>query len=419
MHLEHRAMKKFVQLLLTIGVLLSAMFVLVNRLGAAPTQRTGYLIGIQELNNLGPIGDNGVLKLGPVDLTGLPMPPDFVTATAEAQMGIANSCVKLEMLLNYTYSGLTGVPNNMAGSTDNTDCQVNGGGNQKDERTYTLASVTANIDDSQTSMSLSVFAYFFGNNENASKVTLRTVRLSYYSLEPPTAGAAQSVQLVPSAFNGLVIYPSVATFFGKYFVYIDNQRYEPAIDTNGYLKGNLLGSALGARQIGFFLPENSLYQSSLLYLQNGDPASAQKLTVQGMTTKGTYTAPGVYGNPIGLQALDLREVNWLSGYLIPYPKPATLVAIPAASTVASGQTLRVTLSMSGIDPGTLRARIGSTETYPAATNSPKWRELIDKGKGAIELNLSGSTGQSVPVILMARPLDSDQELAYSFVVTIK
>ncbi|AGY56898.1 hypothetical protein [Gloeobacter kilaueensis] len=402
---------------LTASLLLCPLWVALPGQALAEAQRTGYLVGTREITGIGYLNNGQYWSPsgGTVDISNLPTHPDYVIVTAEAQISVSNSCTGLFAYVNYQYLPFTGAPGGL-----DVDCNQDGG-NPVDQRAYTLASVTRDLPSDMTSLPLQIQAYYGGTNPSASGVNVRTLRLNFYSYNPVGVGTLP-VQIVPWAFGGLVLYPATAVtlFSNHYYINIDNQRYQATINSSGYLQGNLLASTTPGRQLSFYLPENSLYQSTLQYFQSSSPSSEPKLVVQGTAFNGTVTYPGVYGNPINLSALNLQQVSWLSGYLIPYPKPATLSATPSASSVVSGSTLNVAVTTSGVDPGSLRLKVGNgAELTPAPASSSQWNDLINKGSTSVAVTVTGSTGRSVPVVLSAKSLASDQLITYSFVVTIK
>jgi hypothetical protein len=346
-----------------------------------------------------------------IDISQLPTKPDYVTAVAEAQIGISNGCTAISVTLNGVQGSFTG------SSPDPADCTEDSG-NPKDERTYTTASTTAAVSSTQTSIPIS-FQYASSGNTTASNATVRLLRLNFYASTPQSVGTANPASLSSTAFGGLVADPLIYQLFKGYYADIDHTRYYFAIADSSVGIGSTSGLPNKAQLISFYVPENSVLQSNLLY-QYTATDKTQKLALQGTKVDGNAcTACGVSGNPINLVAASIKSLTGISGYLIAYPKPPILTVTPDQTTILLGQTLNVSVAMSGIDPSSLKATIGTSS--PSLVTTQVFNDLLYKGRTRIAVPIPSSTkvGQSVPVVFSGKTIDTQQTISQSIVITVK
>ncbi len=381
-------------------------------------ERTGYLVATKELTEIrwiGPPYGPSTFEIRGINLSSLSIRPDYVVAEADVQINTPNSCVGLEISIKNNWQPLTGT----ADPNDNesiADCFE--GNIQKGKRSYTTTSITQNLDSSDVSLDVYLRNYFGGSNASSSQIYVRKLRLYLFSYTPPDAANLPLV-IDQSSFSGLVAHSTIGQLFGnQYYINIDNERYRFSAASNGSSALQSLPNPLKARQVSFYLPENSVYQSSLRYQQ---PNAEQKLVIYGTQYNGANVTPAAYGNPSSLRSFDLlQRVNYFSAYLIPYPKPTAMAVKPQATSVTNGNSIAVDISLSGIHPGTLKYKVGSaTEVSPVVSGNQLWNALLYQGKTTLSIPVTGTVGKSVPILLRANAIDSNQELSYSFVVTIR
>jgi hypothetical protein len=348
-----------------------------------------------------------------IDISQLPIKPDYVTLTGEAQIGLSNSCTTINVNLN-------GVQDSFTGSLfqPGVDCNEDGG-NPKDQRTYATASTTAPVSSTQTSIPIRLQFTASGTNPGSSNASVRLLRLSFYASTPQSVGTANPASLSSSAFGGLVADTLIYQLFKGYYADIDNTRYYFAIADPNIGLGIASGLPAKAQLISFYVPENSVLQSSLLY-QYTAADKTQKLALQGTKIDGRNCAAcGVSGNPISLSAAGIKSLTGISGYLIAYPKPPILTVTPDQTTILLGQTLNVSVAMSGMDPSSLKATIGASS--PSLVTTQVFNDLLYKGRTKIAVPIPSSTkvGQSVPVVFSGKTIDTQQTISQSVVITVK
>jgi hypothetical protein len=371
----------------------------------------GYLIATYDVTRSGaaiPL-DGTTLN---IDISRLPSKPDYVTMMAEAQIGVSNGCTAISVNLNGVQGSFTG-----SSAQDNGDCTEDSG-NPKDQRTYTTASTTAAVSSTQTSIPLSL-QFASSGNTTAGNATVRVLRLNFYSSTPQSVGIANPASLSSSAFGGVVADTLIYQLFKGYYADIDHTRYYFAISDPNIGIGSTSGLPTKVQLISFYVPENSVLQSSLLY-QYTATDKTQKLALQGTKVDGsTCTACGVSGNPISLPAAGIKSLTGISGYLIAYPKPPILTVTPDQTTILLGQALNVSVAMSGIDPSSLKATIGSSS--PSLVTTQVFNDLLYKGRTRLAVTIPSSTkvGQSVPVVFSGKTIDTQQTISQSIVITIK
>jgi hypothetical protein len=372
----------------------------------------GYLIATYDITRSGtaiPLDDTTL----DIDISQLPIKPDYVTLTGEAQVGISNSCTAINVTLN-------GVQDSFTGSLfqPGVDCNEDSG-NPKDERTYTTVSTTAPVSSTQASIPIRLQFIASGTNSGSSNATVRLLRLNFYSATPQSVGTANPASLSSSAFGGLVADTLIYQLFKGYYADIDHTRYFFTIADPNIGVGNTSGLPTKAQLIAFYVPENSVLQSNLLY-QYTATDKTQKLALQGTKVDGSIcTACGVSGNPINLSAAGMKGLTGISGYLIAYPKPPILAVTPDKTTILLGQTLNVSVAMSGIDPSSLKATIGTSS--PSLVTTQVFNDLLYKGRTRLAVPIPSSTkvGQSVPVVFSGKTIDTQQTISQSIVITIK
>ncbi|MBC7880835.1 MAG: hypothetical protein H7Y37_05825 [Anaerolineae bacterium] len=371
----------------------------------------GYLIATYDIIRSGaaiPL-DSTTLN---IDISRLPSKADYVTAIAEAQIGVSNGCTAVSVTLNGVQGSFTG-----SSAQDAGDCTEDSG-NPKDNRTYTTASTTAAIDPTQTSIPLSLQLSTSGNT-TASNATVRQLRLNFYASTPPQVSGISAASLSSSAFGGLVADPLISQLFKGYYADIDHVRYYFAIADPNIGIGSTSGLPTKVQLLSFYLPENSVLQSNLLY-QYTATDKTQKLALQGAKVDGTTcTACGVSGNPINLSAASMKSLTGISGYLIAYPKPPLLSVTPDQTTITLGQPLNVSVAMSGIDPSSLKATIGTSSTSLVTTQVSNDLLYTGRTKLAVPIPSSTKVGQSVPVVFSGKTIDTQQTITQSIVITIK
>ncbi len=371
----------------------------------------GYLIATYDIIRSGaaiPL-DGTTLN---IDISRLPSKPDYVTAIAEAQIGVSNGCTAVSVTLNGVQGSFTG-----SSAQDAGDCTEDSG-NPKDNRTYTTASTTAAVGTTQTSIPLS-FQLSTSGNTTASNATVRLLRLNFYASTPLQVSGISSASLSSSAFGGLVADTLIYQLFKGYYADLDHIRYYFAISDPNIGIGSASGLPTKVQLLSFYLPENSVLQSNLLY-QYTATDKTQKLALQGTKVDGTTcTACGVSGNPINLSAAGMKSLTGISGYLIAYPKPPLLTVTPDQTTITVGQTLNVSVAMSGIDPSSLKATIGTSS--PSLVTAQVSNDLLYKGRTKLAVPIPSSTkvGQSVPVVFSGKTIDTQQTISQSIVITIK
>jgi hypothetical protein len=372
----------------------------------------GYLIAVYEIFRYQSIIS---LKYGSfstsVDLTQLPVRPDFVTAVAEARIGVSNGCSDLQISINGVGSSLTGL-----GPGDGGDCTQDSG-NPRDDRTYTTGTVSADILSGITSIPVSL-SFAYNGNESAAKADVRSLKLYFYTRTPPTGAGQIAAQLAGSAFNGLVLgQQSVRDLFGRYLVAIDHTEYSFQVNPATGV-GTTSRLPTSAQQLYFYLPYNSAYESVLRYQQQS-PSDA-KLIMQGTRSNNATCSCGVFGNPAILTAVGLRSLSNIGGYLMATPRAPALVLTPASTSITAGSNLSLTVSMSGLDPGSLRVAVGAgSPTNLVSSTSTAWSDLLYRGQATLSIPVGGRAGQSVPLVFSARMVETGQTVSQSLVVTLR
>lgn len=379
----------------------------------ALTVTRGYLIGTYDVTRPGSYipTDGSTLDF---DITQLPTRPDYVTAVAEAQIGIGSSCTYLDVTLNGVVSAFTGTPGVVNSLNNSGDCQNEG---SKDERTYTTASVSATISSSQTSLPISIKFNSGGSNPNASNAQVRLLRLSFYSYTP-SGGVIQS-NISSSIFSGLSLDTTVKNLFGGYLVNVDSSPVGIVLVPTPGITNTVPPSA---RQLYFYLPTNSIYESAL-YL--GTSQQQAGVTLSGYNTAGGTTNALVYNNPINLQPFNLTTVTGLLGTLRGQPKAPVLSIQSNTTTVSStsgSNPITLHLQSSGISPSSLKICINncSEPTALVQDGTPTWNNLFDNGSADLTYTLTGTyqKGQAIPIVITGQPvLNSQQTLQQSFILT--
>lgn len=379
----------------------------------AQTVDSGSLLRTYEISEIGYMS-NGQLINAQVDLSGLPIRPDFVTVEAEAQISIANSCTQLLATVNGVTGGLTGAPDTENGASD-----CNETGTTKDNRTYTTASVKAAVSSSQTSIPITLQAIYTGSNSGASAVRVRLLRINAYSRTQISGGGISSVSLSSDMFRGLVLEQSLAQLFGGYYVNFDNQVGSISATTS-QPTGPI---PTQAQWLYLYLPPNSLYDSQLRYGPVNQPSPVPYITVGGVNSSNKNSAVAAYGNTLNLTALNLKSVSYLSGGLYGNPRSAVLIATPSSPTVARGATsLTLMIGTSGIDPATLRVQVNNgEETSPVINGNALWSDLVYKGQTNLPITLpdTSTSGKVIPIIVTAQSVNVQQVLSQSFTVKVQ
>lgn len=379
----------------------------------AQTVDSGSLLRTYEISEIGYMS-NGQLINAQIDLSGLPIRPDFVTVEAEAQISIANSCTQLLATVNGVTGGLTGAPDTENGFSD-----CNETGTTKDNRTYTTASVKAPVSSSQTSIPITLQALYTGSNSGASAVRVRLLRVNAYSRTQISGGSGISpVSLSSDMFSTLALEPSLAQLFGGYYVNFDNQVGSISATTS-QPTGPI---PTQAQWLYLYLPPNSLYDSQLRYGPVVQTSQVPHITVEGVNSSNKKNTVAAYGNTLNLTALNLKSVSYLSGALYGNPRSAILTATPNSPTVARGATsVTLTIGTSGIDPATLRVQVNNgEETSPVINGNAPWSDLVYKGQTNLSVTLpdTSTSGKVIPIIVKAQAI-SQQVHSQSFTVKVQ